>query len=73
MERGLPSDGFAPPRVLCRHRSSAHIQQTHVHPRLSPDGRRLVFTSDDLGYGNVYMVDLPGEIESPPRLDEVAS
>jgi len=50
---------FTPRRVLCEHRSSSHIQQTHVHPRFSPDGRRAVFTSDALGYGNVYMVDIP--------------
>jgi len=50
---------FSPRRVLCQHRSSFHIQQTHVHPRFSPDGRRAIFTSDALGYGNVYMADIP--------------
>jgi oligogalacturonide lyase len=47
------------PRVLCQHRSSRHIQQTHVHPRFSPDDRELVFTSDRTGYGNASMVTLP--------------
>lgn len=57
---------FTPRRVLCQHRSSFHIQQTHVHPRLSPDGRRAIFTSDALGYGNLYMVDLPPFDSLPP-------
>lgn len=56
---------FTPRRVLCQHRSSFHIQQTHVHPRFSPDTRRAVFTSDALGYANVYMVDIPA-FESLP-------
>jgi oligogalacturonide lyase len=47
------------PRVLCKHRCSAHIQQTHVHPRFSPDGKYVLFTSDHLGYGNLYTVDVP--------------
>lgn len=50
---------FSAPRALCRHRSSAHWQNTHVHPRFSPDGRHVVFTSDDSGYGQVYVVDVP--------------
>ena len=63
-------EGFTPPRILCRHRGSAHVQQTHVHPRLSPDGRSIVFTSDDLGYGNVYTVDVPADIGQLPLLSE---
>lgn len=59
---------FSQRRVLCQHRSSFHIQQVHVHPRFSPDGRRAVFTSDALGYGNVYMVDIP-PFESLPKAD----
>lgn len=52
-------DEFEGPRVLCQHRSSMHIQQTHVHPRFSPDGRFVVFASDMSGYGNVYRVEVP--------------
>jgi len=47
------------PRILARHRSSFHIQQTHVHPRFSPDGSQVLYTSDDRGYGDVYLVDVP--------------
>ena len=31
-----------------------HIQQAHPHPRISPDGKYVVFTSDRSGYCNVY-------------------
>lgn len=51
-------NGFDGPKALCQHRSSMHIQQTHVHPRFSPDGSYVVFTSDVSGYGNVYRVEL---------------
>ncbi|MBV7336640.1 oligogalacturonate lyase family protein [Chloroflexi bacterium TSY] len=61
-------NGFDGPRALCQHRSSMHIQQTHVHPRFSPDGSYVIFTSDVSGYGNVYKVDVP-EFESLPLLE----
>ncbi|RRJ94878.1 oligogalacturonide lyase [Opitutaceae bacterium TAV4] len=47
------------PRVLCRHDCSFKIQQLHVHPRISSDGRYVVFTSDRGGYGNIYTAPLP--------------
>ena len=31
--------GYSDPRILCRHDSAMHIQQTHPHPRIFPDGR----------------------------------
>lgn len=52
-------DKLAGPRILCRHRGSFHTQKVHVHPRISPDGRQVLFTSDMDGYGNVYLVDMP--------------
>ena len=61
--------GFDGPKILCQHRSSMHIQQTHVHPRFSPDGGYVVFTSDVSGYGNVYRVELP-EFESLPDAED---
>lgn len=59
---------YLPPRVLCRHDSSSRIQQTHPHPRISPDGTYVVFTSDRSGYGNVYRVPLV-EFERLPLAD----
>jgi oligogalacturonide lyase len=57
---------FSQPRILCQHRCSFHIQQTHVHPRFSPEGTYVLYTSDDLGYGNLYRINLP-EFETLPK------
>lgn len=61
---------FDGPRVLCIHRGSRHIQHLHVHPRFSPDGKQVLYTSDPRGYGNLYLVDLP-KFESLPKLSEL--
>lgn len=35
-------------------------QHTHPHPRFSPDGSRVVFTSDRTGHAQIYEVELVG-------------
>jgi oligogalacturonide lyase len=64
--RWAPST-FDGPRILCEHHSSEHSQQQHVHPRFSPDGRTIIFTSDRSGYGQVYQVEV-GAFEDLPGL-----
>ncbi|MDQ1912732.1 oligogalacturonate lyase family protein [Paenibacillus sp. GD4] len=59
-------DRLEGPRILCRHRGSFQSQKIHVHPRFSPDGKQLLFTSDMSGYGNLYLVDVP-EFETLPK------
>jgi oligogalacturonide lyase len=58
---------FDGPRVLCQHRSSAHIQKVHVHPRFNAAGTHVLFTSDFTGYGNLYLVEMPA-FEKLPEL-----
>jgi oligogalacturonide lyase len=58
---------FDGPRALCEHRSSKHTQEVHVHPRFAPDGRRVLFTSDRTGYGNVYLAEIE-EFDSLPEV-----
>ncbi|MFC0216726.1 oligogalacturonate lyase family protein [Paenibacillus chartarius] len=53
------------PRLLCRHRGSFQSQKVHVHPRFSPDGKHVLFTSDMNGYGNLYLIEVP-DFESLP-------
>lgn len=60
---------FEGPRVVLTHYGSFHVQILHVHPRFSPDGKQILFTSDLSGYGNVYLVDTP-DFDALPRLDD---
>ncbi|MDR0730975.1 MAG: oligogalacturonate lyase family protein [Treponema sp.] len=62
--------GYDRPRILCEHRCSMHIQPTHVHPRFSPDGSYVIFTSDKTGYGSPYLARLPKDISSLPLAGE---
>jgi len=34
-------------------------QHTHPHPNFSPDGSRIVFTSDRTGHSQLYEVEVP--------------
>lgn len=63
------SEADVPVYRLARHRGSWHTQQLHVHPRLSPDGSEVLYTSDHLGYGDVYLADVPDDIAALPRLE----
>jgi len=48
---------------LCQSGAShGHPQWTHPHPMFSPDGNHVVFTSDRTGIGQVYAVEIPGEL-----------
>ena len=62
-------DGYGAPRALCCHDSSMKIQQLHVHPRFSPDGTHVLFTSDVSGYGNVYLAEVP-DVASLPEVKD---
>lgn len=63
---------FEGPRVLCIHRGSQHIQHLHVHPRFTPDGKKVLFTADPRGYGQLFLAELP-PFESLPTLAEVVA
>jgi len=67
--RGVELEGS---HILCEHRSSLHIQQVRPHPRFSPDGNQILYTSDVSGYGNLYLVKIP-RFESLPKLDGLKS
>jgi len=63
-------EGVEGPRILARRRCSFHVQRLHAHARFSPDGRYVLFTADPMGYGNVFLVELP-DFESLPPLEAV--
>jgi oligogalacturonide lyase len=66
---GWDGDTVTDPRRLVTHGGSAHVQGIHVHPRFSPDGETVCYTSDTLGYGNVYLADVPEDTGTLPTVD----
>lgn len=40
-------------------------QHTHPHPQFSPDGKRVVFTSDRSGHAQLYEVSIPDHFYNP--------
>jgi oligogalacturonide lyase len=59
------AERYEGPRRVVRHRCSMHSQDVHVHPRFSPDGASVLYTSDHSGYGNVYLADVPAFDDLP--------
>ncbi|WP_248930016.1 oligogalacturonate lyase family protein [Paenibacillus hamazuiensis] len=59
-------DTYSGPKRLAEHRCSFHVQKVHVHPRFSPDGKQLLYTSDRNGYANLYLLDIPEEANGLP-------
>jgi oligogalacturonide lyase len=49
---------FVGPRLLAMHRSTFNDQHAHPHPRFSPDGKHVLYTSDLTGYANMYWVEV---------------
>lgn len=54
------------PRMLCELRCSFHSQKVHAHPRFDAEGKRVLFTSDKNGYGNLYLVNVPEDFSVLP-------
>jgi len=60
---------YAGPRRLARHGVTSFADgRTHVHPRFSPDGERVLFCSDRSGTAQVYLADVPA-FESLPAVE----
>ena len=45
----------------------------HPHPAISHDGKNIIFNSNRTGYCNIYMVEVPEDFYSLPKvnLDEL--
>ena len=63
-------DDYEEARILAYHRSTFNDQHAHPHPRFTPDGRYVLYSSDLSRYANIYLVEV-GDIEDLPRLSEV--
>jgi oligogalacturonide lyase len=58
---------YVGPRVLAHHRSTFNDQHAHCHPRFTPDGRAILYTSDLTAYANLYLVEI-GDFDALPEL-----
>ena len=68
----LSGGRFEGPRTVLTHRGTFQVQQLHVHPRFSPDGKHILFTSDPSGYGNLNLIETPDFDSLPGILAEKA-
>lgn len=57
------------PRILSYHRSTFNDQYAHPHPRFTPDGKYVLYTSDLTAYANMYLVEI-GDFDTLPLLTE---
>ena len=60
---------YVGPRILALHRSTFNDQHSHCHPRFTPNGKYVLYTSDLTAYSNMYLVEV-GDFESLPELTE---
>lgn len=57
------------PKVVAVHRSTFNGQHAHCHPRFTPDGTHILYTSDLTGYANMYLVELKDFDVLPSLID----
>jgi oligogalacturonide lyase len=50
--------GYSGPKALAFHRSTFNDQHAHCHPRFTPDGHHVLYTSDLTAYSNMYLVEV---------------
>ena len=62
---------YVGPKILAFHRSTFNDQHAHCHPRFTPDGKAVLYTSDLTGYANMYLVEV-GDFEELPDLTSAA-
>ena len=61
---------YVGPKALAFHRSTFNNQHAHPHPRFTPDGRAVLYSSDLTAYSNMYLVQV-GDFDDLPDLADV--
>lgn len=66
--KGYWFDGerFDGPRIICMHDGSFDWGGHHPHPRVTRDGKHIVFNSTRSGYCDIYMVEVPRDYSALP-------
>ncbi len=64
------ADGWSAPRLLCVHGTSRHHHFSHAHPRISPDGKSVIYTSDRRGYCDIFQAAIPDDLTRLPLASE---
>lgn len=59
---------FDEARVLCMHDGSFFYGSHHPHPRFTADGRQVLFNSNVSGYCQIYLVDVPEDVQALPKV-----
>ena len=57
------------PKILAYHRSTFNNQHAHPHPRFTPDGKHILYSTDLTNYANMYLVEI-GDFDDLPDLTE---
>ncbi len=62
---------FDDARVLCMHDGSFFHQFHHPHPKITDDGKQVLYNSNVDGYSNLYMVDIPADVAALPKVKDL--
>ncbi len=60
---------YVGPRILAYHRSTFNNQHAHPHPRFTPDGKYVLYSSDLTDYSNMYLAEV-GNLGDLPLLTD---
>lgn len=60
---------FDEARVLCMHDGSFFFGSHHPHPRFTADSRQVLYNSTVSGYCNLYLADVPEDVENLPKVE----
>jgi len=60
---------YVGPRILAYHRSTFNNQHAHPHPRFTPDGKHVLYSSDLTAYSNMYLVPV-GDFDDLPEIGD---
>jgi oligogalacturonide lyase len=64
------SAGFDGPRILAYHRATFNEQNQHPHAGFTPDGSKVIYTSDMGGYSNIHLVEV-ADFDDLPRVEDI--